>query len=229
MVSEGGDDWNGSPGDLNDFEYLRFYFTPIVDEFVKLEVEDSWVRPGSDSACEECGDALNSCPDCEDNLLKTFSSPAVHVQSLSGVSFIRKYRGPNRNDDHVTYPYMTAIIDVDMGDIQSISWDKGCTFCSGFECVENAFTFSGIVSSSDHAARSCEVQDSKCINGAGEVAEHCPLQLYVVWTGTDADGRYLTSSEMRFSNYNSHSLASLADNLGQQFKSVKDSSAYGED
>ena len=48
MVSEGahGNSWNGKPTDPNGFEYFRFYFTPIADDFTKLDVADSWVKAG---------------------------------------------------------------------------------------------------------------------------------------------------------------------------------------
>jgi hypothetical protein len=123
---------------------------------------------------------------------------------------------------------MTAIIDVEDGDIQSITWDQGCTFCADSECIDSSFDFAG--DAVDNGDKSCMVNDDDCIGGASgeEVGSQCPLQVYVVWTGTDADGNYLRSSELKFSNFKSYSLLNFADSLENQWEEVKDYSEYAD-
>jgi hypothetical protein len=53
--------------------------------------------------CQSCGEAGASCDNCEDSLLRTFTNPAVHIQSLQKISYIRRYRGAY-NDVHATFP-----------------------------------------------------------------------------------------------------------------------------
>ena len=148
---------------------------------------------------------------------------SVILQSITGTSFIRRYRGKSSTGSYVTFPYMTAIITVESGDVKSITWDTGCVFCNPSECVDNEYGFDGDATSDP--GKSCMVPDADCHNG-DDVAANCPLQLYVVWTGTDADGQYLTSSEMRFSNYKSYSVTSFLDNVEKNYEKVKDAACY---
>jgi hypothetical protein len=144
---------------------------------------------------------------------------------MQGTSFIRRYRGKSSAGEHVTFPYMTAIINVDEGDVTSITWDTGCVFCNPSECVDNEFNFDGTATSSPSQA--CQLPDSDCLAATGDaVATNCPLQLYVVWTGTDADGQYLTSSEMRFSSYKSYSVGSFVDGVKDKYDDVKSAACY---
>jgi len=233
MISEGEESFNGNPDNAADVEYFRFYFSPTVDDFTKLEISDSWIIPRpAEGPCTACGDPENAvaCADCTDNLLRTFTNPSIHIQSQKKLSYIREYRGTNGNGEAVTFPYMTVVIDVTMGEIQSITWDKGCTFCTPSQCVDNEREFDGTMRGSKEGdkgepSKACMVEDPDCFNG-GDVAAHCPLQVYVVWTGTDADGLYLTSSEMRFSSYKDYSLASFTDVLESKYETVKDATDY---
>ena len=84
MLSEGGSpeaSWNGNDYSSDPFSYIRFYFTPIIDDFTVLKIDDSWIKPGGGD-CTDCGDSSNAvaCEGCEDNLLKKFSNPSIHVQ-----------------------------------------------------------------------------------------------------------------------------------------------------
>lgn len=89
---------------------------------------------------------------------------------------------------------MTAIIEVDMGVISGITWDEGCTFCNDDQCTPNTYDFNGALYES--GPKACYMDDTDCMNG-DLVSDVCPLQVYAVWSGTDANGDYLKSSELR--------------------------------
>ncbi|GMI41625.1 hypothetical protein TrCOL_g11903 [Triparma columacea] len=220
------ENWNGS-ADSGDVHYRRFSFRPVVDDFAKIEVKDSWIKQGGDTNCQNCGVTPypEACKSCEDNLLRNFTNPSVHVESINKVSYIRKYRGSD-NGVPRTFPYMTAIITVDMGTITGITWDEGCTFCLESECVENTYEFTGALK--EGGGKACYLDDTTCING-DEVSEVCPLQVYAVWTGTDADGSYLKSAEVRFSQFKSYSMTSWADSLKNKYEEVKSYSEYDDE
>ncbi|GMI02372.1 hypothetical protein TrLO_g14128 [Triparma laevis f. longispina] len=218
------EDWNGS-AENGDVVYYRYLFRPTVDDFTKLSLQDSWILPGSSSDCQNCGsDNDVGCPSCKDTLLRNFTNPAVHVQSIQSISYIRRYRGEH-GGVHRTFPYMTAIINVDKGEITGITWDEGCTFCNDAQCTPNTYNFNGALQES--GPKSCYLDDTDCTNG-DLVAESCPLQVYAVWSGTDADGNYLKSSELRFSEFKSMSLTNWADKIKTKYEEVKDYAEYEE-
>jgi hypothetical protein len=185
------------------------------------------VVQGGDQNCQNCGIVPypETCKSCEDNLLRNFTNPSVHVESLGELSFIRRYRGFD-NGVPRTFPYMTAIITVDMGEITGITWDEGCTFCTESECVDNTYDFTG--AQKVGGGKACYVDDTTCVNG-DTVSEVCPLQIYTVWTGTDADGNFLKSAELRFSQFKSYSLTNWADALQSKYEEVKSYSEYEEE
>lgn len=118
---------------------------------------------------------------------------------------------------------MTAIVTVDIGDITGITWDEGCTFCTDATCAPNTYDFAGELYPA--GPKACYLDDTECANGAS-VSEVCPLSVYVVWTGTDADGDYLTSSEMRFSNFKGYSLTNFAENARKKYEDVRSYTDY---
>jgi hypothetical protein len=85
-----------------------------------------------------------------------------------------------------------------------MAWDDACVFCGKQRCLENMYNFNG-VSSVDlgvtQPGKGCYLAVEECnmISEAG--GKDCDLTLYVVWTGTDANGRAFSSSSNRFSAF----------------------------
>jgi len=132
---------------------------------------------------------------------------------------------------------MTAIINLNNGAVNAISWDDGCYFCAsnGPTCQPNGLstaTMTAIDSSSGIV--SCFTPQSTCYatstsspspspspgakNSSSSITvNQCDLQLFVTWSGTDAGGLYMTSQNKRFSRFRQFGTASLvqsATNIG---------------
>ncbi|RYG52320.1 hypothetical protein EON67_01505 [archaeon] len=96
--------------------------------------------------------------------------------------------------DRRFYTTYTYIIQVDKGNITSVVMDTGCYLCGADAC--------GAASSTGH--ENCYVKTDACqstANGENIVANSCDPKIFVVWTGTDADGEYLTSAGYRLSRF----------------------------
>lgn len=48
-------------------------------------------------------------------------------------------------------------------------------------------------------SRECYQDDADC----ADKPENCSLQMFIVWSGTDKNGNYLMSQQMRLSNFKS--------------------------
>jgi hypothetical protein len=144
----------------------------------------------------------------------TYSTAALKLYAYTGSDGTRRY-----------LPTYTAIIALNQGVPQSISFDEGCVFCGSLspQCVS-----SGVAVDAAHPVPSyetnCYMSESECtptpgLNGTAADSNSCDLTLYVVWTGSDADGTMTTSSSRRFSRFLSFSaqlpqLWSSVTNLG---------------
>lgn len=102
------------------------------------------------------------------------------------------------------YPYLTAIVDVSDGVVTGISWDNACIFCSSNECEPNTYDFAGNLATESDAQQpvgGCYITKEDCNKALEEGKADCDLLLYVVWTGTDSQGRDFQSSAYRFSAF----------------------------
>ena len=102
------------------------------------------------------------------------------------------------------YPYLTAILDVKDGVVVGITWDDACIFCEQKECLPNTFNFDGSVATQEQASQpvnGCYMTKTECDASRVTGLNKCDLKLYVAWTGTDADGNVLLSSNSRFSAF----------------------------
>lgn len=127
------------------------------------------------------------------------------------------------------YPFLTAIIDVDKGDVVGITWDDACVFCEMSECQMNTYNFDGSVATAEQAKQpveGCYLTREQCLGFAASGSTQCDLKLYVVWTGTDADGNALLSSDSRFSmfprNRIEESVTGAYDKMLEDLKNMKD-------
>ena len=83
--------------------------------------------------------------------------------------------------------------------MQGIAWDDACIFCSSKRCEENTFRFDGSPASLNEPTKGCYIPLADCDAIHGNQGDDCNLKIHVVWTGTDSEGNYLTSSNKRFS------------------------------
>lgn len=193
-VGPGGDwnrivDPNPPPGDTGGVEYMRYTFTPQADEYSVYRLPNSFQNF---IVKEEVGYLL----------------PNITVFSASGkgISFLRHWyeKDVNNTADGKVFPHLTAIIDVKNGDVKGITWDNACIFCKSSLCIENTYDFNGnsaVVEGRGAETRGCYLTYQQCevIHAGG--GNECDLTIFVVWTGSDADGNVMSSSNSRFSAF----------------------------
>ena len=126
---------------------------------------------------------------------------SVGVASQQHLSFLRLYHefSPSSGAGKI-FPHLTAIIDVEHGRVRGVTWDDACGFCGGGECTGVTYDYNGVPqtrSSAGQAVGGCPSSEDECAANP----ESCDLLLYVVWTGTDADGHSFQSAANRFSNF----------------------------
>jgi hypothetical protein len=108
------------------------------------------------------------------------------------------------NTTKLVYPFLTAIISVNHGAVQGITWDNACVFCTQSECQEITYDFNGNPSTQSQIGqptKGCYYTTDYCDNVLASNGIDCDLILYVVWTGTDSSGNVLQSSANRFSAF----------------------------
>jgi hypothetical protein len=125
------------------------------------------------------------------------------------------------------FPYLTAIVNVQNGNVTGITWDDACLFCTVNECEANTYDFQGNLATEEEAKQpvnGCFVPEEECkamqfasvasaaaADGSGGAEEAgsagCDLLLYVVFTGTDSKGKDLQSGAYRFSAFPAQSWA----------------------
>lgn len=102
--------------------------------------------------------------------------------------------------------------------VRGIAWDDACIFCGADKCEENTFNFKGLPAFPQESTKGCYIPVDECEKVANK-GNTCDLQLHVVWTGTDKNGDYLTSSSKRFSAF---SPKQIRDQLKDALTKVKD-------
>jgi hypothetical protein len=125
----------------------------------------------------------------------------VGVASQDKLSFLKLYYDYT---SEFVYPYLTAIIDVDNGKVLGITWDDACVFCGSGQCQEITFNYNGIQQnqkSSGQPTKGCLVTEAECNIYESQGTTLCDVTIYVVWTGTDANGVAFQSSGFRFSQF----------------------------
>jgi hypothetical protein len=193
LVVSSGDDW----GTIQ-IPYQRWVWTPTVDEFSVFTIPNSYQTFVQ-----------------EQNLMLPYVS--VHAQSNATLSFVRRWYDADAGRELI-FPYLTMIIDVYMGTIRGIAWDDGCVFCSknlGSRCMEDTFNFNATAALQNNdtyslgirePTKGCWLRKSECDKAFNSTTGTnanplCDLKVYATWTGTDKDGKVLTSSDNRFSAF----------------------------
>ena len=113
---------------------------------------------------------------------------------------------------------LTAVIKMDHGVVESISWDDGCHRCLSSSCGDNTVVKRNgvlmLIREDDeeygaYAGENCYTSASKCTKTQGT----CDFQLFVVWSGTDARGQVLQSTNLRISRFQKGSIESIMNEL----------------
>jgi len=177
----------GPDGDYADSTgYSRYSFKPVADDFSRFTIPGSYQRLVKDQS--------------NNGNITVFSS------SQTGLSFLRRYY--DAKDGHV-FPHLTAIIDVNNGEVKGIAWDQACMFCSNARCLENTYDFSGDLRKLDEPTKGCFLKTAECDEIVKNGGTECDLTLHVVWTGSDEAGKVLSSSKFRFSAFTGKQVKSL--------------------
>mmetsp|Transcript_50760 Transcript_50760/g.122404 ORF Transcript_50760/g.122404 Transcript_50760/m.122404 type:complete len:318 (-) Transcript_50760:1562-2515(-) len=170
--------------------YMRLHFQPTADTYSRFHIPNSYNQ-------------LVQAPDLgsRTGLSATFpGNITVHSESQTALSFQKQYfDGSDR-----IFPYLTAVIDVKDGVVQGISWDDACLFCSSGECQPNTYNFAGNLATESEAQQpigGCYITRDQCDAAHQDGRTDCDLLLYVVWTGTDGNGKDFRSSANRFSAF----------------------------
>lgn len=137
------------------------------------------------------------------NVFSQSSAITVGASSQTALSFLKVYFDAAKKQ---VFPFLTAIIEVEKGVIQFITWDDGCVFCGATECLENTYNFDGLAQNKSIAGqvtRSCVLTIEECndLLRSNSSSTACDLTFYVVWSGTDANGLALQSQAYRFSAF----------------------------
>lgn len=169
---------------LNDEDFVLS--TPRADQYSRLTVPASFVD--NEATCRE---------------------DLFHIESMGVRSDFRK----RYCDEDLYFPVLTAIIVVDDGIVQSITWDDGCYFTDdGVSqntevCLANAFALNSTddVDAPEPAIGADTALTRQACQSQSD-ASFCDLAVYVAWTGKDADGNYFASSGRRFSIFRQYAL-----------------------
>lgn len=175
----------GKLGDWsNEINSARWTFKPTADEYSHFRIKNSY-RDLVLNEYEPFGEQVS-----------------VHVASHRKLSFIRMYYN---KDGGKVYPHLTAILDVDRGEVKGIAWDNACVFCGDERCEENTYDFSGKLADStvvgEDQVRGCYITREECEEQEKQGNNECDLNIYFVWTGTDKDGSPLHSAGSRWSAF----------------------------
>ena len=164
----------------------------------------------------------------------------VEVSSL-GVTQIVPYIYQKRSCDGsaTLFPFLTAIVFVEDGVVQSITYDEDCAFCNGkSNCQPNGFDVSTNTTFDSDVYVECGFSPSECSALAGGGADcdlrvccakklatngvQTPLhvQVYIAWVGTDSNGEFFTSGNSRFSRFRQYSIGTLFDSAQKEVTAV---------
>ena len=106
----------------------------------------------------------------------------------------------NTATEELRVPFFTIIIELNQGEISSITWDDKCVGCLSDECIDGF----------------CGIPQNYC--GTADSQTDCDLKIYLGWFGTDKNGNYLTSAGQRLSAFRSWSLNEAFEAASETYK-----------
>ncbi|ETV94841.1 hypothetical protein H310_11507 [Aphanomyces invadans] len=179
---------------ININDQYRAVFAPVVDKYVQLRLHDSYI----------------------DSRLRPTNSSAAYmtISSMASRSVYKQYTTARGK----AYPILTAVVSVKQGEVQGISWDDGCYLCDMASCDPNLYSMPTIplYSTAFGDGSTCYKDHAECTNTTGL----CDLSVYVGWTGTDANGNYLSSAGMRISQFQKYSVNSYISDFKTKLSSL---------
>ena len=136
-------------------------------------------------------------------------------KNITQYSIPKLYTGSLANNG--VFNIMTAIITLDKGVVQSISWDDNCNTCLK-NCLDNSVLKNGtdLVLITDNTANYNVYSGKNCYNERADCDKegaNCDLQIYLVWSGSDSKGRVFESSNVRMTRFQSGSIESIIHTL----------------
>lgn len=178
LVLANNGDWS------TEMDYVRINFQPIADYYSRFHVPKSFQQLIGTTS--------------ETALTKIFpGNITVHSESQTALSFQKLYY----NGVDKVFPFLTAIIAVEKGDVTGITWDDGCVFGAEEECEDNAYGFDGEIATEEDAKQPVGSYHYTVDGCKKNEKAECDIMLYVVWTGTDSKGNDFKSSANRFSAF----------------------------
>jgi hypothetical protein len=122
----------------------------------------------------------------------------VGITSQDQHSYLRRY---SDFELRRVYPYLTAIINVEAGEVIGISWDDACEFCGSDTCEENTVELNGVEvteESSGQPTKGCYITRTNCNTALAVGIDFCDpiicdVLVNVVWSGTDSTGKSFQS------------------------------------
>lgn len=142
---------------------------------------------------------------------------------LDGMKYYYNYlpsTGMNKESGYYVFPTYTVILHVIQGKVERITFDEEC-LCSEQStsesiCLENSNRIiksyinntnninNSTNSISSAIPKSCAIPITSCVYQPTKdyaYANTCDLQLFFVWSGTDSEQQFFTSSAKRFSRF----------------------------
>ena len=164
-------------------------------------------------------------------------APTNFYANVMGVPsmYRKRYAYISGQNISAVFPIVTLVIQVDGGVVKQVFWDDDCYFNEGGEpipstytmlnCRFNAYdlatnsgngTFQRFLNPSGTTVSTigydCSLTVNACRSGLSPdqkvlPAGFCDLAIYVVWTGTSADGQQLASAGQRFRRFRAYAMA----------------------
>ena len=131
----------------------------------------------------------------------SFSILTSAANCINNTTYSLSFQKLYYNGADKVFPFLTAIIAVEKGNVTGITWDNACVFCANDECEDNTYGFNGGIATEADAQQPVGGCHSSVVACKDSAEAECDLMLYVVWTGTDSNGKDFTSSANRFSAF----------------------------
>jgi hypothetical protein len=139
--------------------------------------------------------------------------------------------------DHVV-PLASLVAIMNNGVLENLVWDNECQTCPTLSdsCIAGrlALTLVNATSSQQYLAENirskitdnsiCSVTFDQCLP-TNKTGINCDLRVLLTWQGTDANGKRLTSSSLRLTQFSGSSVGSMWDSVANSFNPTEEVNA----
>ena len=213
------------------------FIQPEADTFSRFSLQGSYNDMAS---CDETYYASSEvCPfdgsvaGCPSNPPASGFSTNFYVESMGVQTRYKKLMANPCSSGGVTlFPLLTVIVTVLEGKVVGVNWDDGCYMCDpGVDdgenpCILNAYNTTTnqpipeeTLDGAQITGKDCAVTQSFCDKSSDKGL--CDMNVYVVWTGDDVDGRKFTSAGRRFERFRDYAMPALGKAL-EEFDNAVD-------